>query len=311
MRIETTRASESRTARTREQRPNGIMDDGPSEPVQTNSEVTQPSRTTTSSSYAICMDDIPPAVPSVHNMLGMHVSNAIKQKIIEGQYIDLASLLPPRPGGDEKKLIVNNMGEIISKDANPKKVDTIEQWTDLMFIFAGIYLSGHPAKSIELLKYMQCVRMGANRGAVGWKEYDVQYRLRKAHNPASSWGKVDSELWLMYMTPTSTVNAPQTLPRATSIGKCYNFNFKGSCEKFPCTYTHSCLRCSGQHAMIHCTLAQTHMHNFRAPRFPTQHANNQPRTQQSHFRGPQNPNNLRPRFRFTNPQGVGPRQNPY
>lgn len=69
MRIETTRASESRTTRTREQRPNGIMDDGPSEPVQTNSEVTQPSRTTASSSHAICIDDIPPAVPSVHNML--------------------------------------------------------------------------------------------------------------------------------------------------------------------------------------------------------------------------------------------------
>uniref|UniRef100_K1QF28 Uncharacterized protein n=1 Tax=Magallana gigas TaxID=29159 RepID=K1QF28_MAGGI len=130
MRIETTRSSESRTARTREQRP--IMDDGPSEPVQTISEVTQPSRTTTSSSYAICMDDIPPAVPSVHNMLGMYVSNAIKQKIIERKYIDLASLLPPRPGGDEKKLIVNHMKEIISKEANPKKVDTIEQWTDLM-----------------------------------------------------------------------------------------------------------------------------------------------------------------------------------
>lgn len=139
MRIETTRASESRTARTREQRP--IMDNGLSEPVQTNSEVTQPSRTTTSSSYAICMDDIPPTVPSVHNMLGMHVSNAIKQKTIEGQNIDLAFLLPPRPGGDEKKLIVNNIEDIISKDANPKKFDTIEHWTDLMFIFSGIYLS--------------------------------------------------------------------------------------------------------------------------------------------------------------------------
>lgn len=69
MRIEMTRASESRTARTREQWPYGVMDDGPSEPVQTTSEATQPSKTTASSSHAICIDDIPPAVPSVHNML--------------------------------------------------------------------------------------------------------------------------------------------------------------------------------------------------------------------------------------------------
>lgn len=51
-----------------------------------------------------------------------------------------------------------------------------------MFIFAEINLGG-------LLKYMQCIWMGANRGAMGCKEYDVQYSLRKAQNPASSWGK--------------------------------------------------------------------------------------------------------------------------
>ena len=54
---------------------------------------------------------IPPAVPSVHK-IGTHISNTIRQKIIEGQYIELVSLLPPRPGGDEKKLILNNLGEI-------------------------------------------------------------------------------------------------------------------------------------------------------------------------------------------------------
>uniref|UniRef100_A0A8W8MEQ9 Uncharacterized protein n=1 Tax=Magallana gigas TaxID=29159 RepID=A0A8W8MEQ9_MAGGI len=93
MRIETTRASESTTARTREQRP--IMDDGPSEPVQTNSEVTQPSRTTTSSSYAICMDDIPPAVPSVHNMIDKQKVWLVGSSILK--HAQLEAFL--RPGG--------------------------------------------------------------------------------------------------------------------------------------------------------------------------------------------------------------------
>ena len=35
---------------------------------------------------------------------------------------------------------------------------------------------------------------------------NVQYRLRQAQYPASSWGEVDSELWLMYMTPTASHN---------------------------------------------------------------------------------------------------------
>lgn len=57
-----------------------------------------------------------------------------------------------------------------------------------MCIIAGICLSSQPTKVIELLKYMKCVKMGSNSGAVGWREYDVQYRLRNAHNPASSRG---------------------------------------------------------------------------------------------------------------------------
>lgn len=62
----------------------------------------------------------------------------------------MASLWPPRPGGGEK-IIVNTIWEIISKDANPKKVvDTIDQW--IYLIFAGMYHSGIPTKSIELLK---------------------------------------------------------------------------------------------------------------------------------------------------------------
>lgn len=80
MRIETMKVSEIRTTRTREQQSNGVMDDGPLKPIQTTSVDSQSSGTTASSSHAICIDDIPPAAPSVHNMLGMQVSNAIKQK---------------------------------------------------------------------------------------------------------------------------------------------------------------------------------------------------------------------------------------
>uniref|UniRef100_A0A8W8I329 SGNH hydrolase-type esterase domain-containing protein n=1 Tax=Magallana gigas TaxID=29159 RepID=A0A8W8I329_MAGGI len=93
MRIETTRVSESRTARTREQRPK--MDNGPSEPVQTNSEVTQPSRSTASSPHAICIDDIPPAVPSVHNMLDKQKVWLVGSSILK--HAQLEAFL--RPGG--------------------------------------------------------------------------------------------------------------------------------------------------------------------------------------------------------------------
>lgn len=113
-------------------------------------------------------------------------------------------------------------------------------------------------------------------------------------------GGVDFKLQEKYITPTLTFNASQILHSASSIGTTsITFNFKGSCEMFSCTQTHSCLQCSDQHAIIHCTLAQTNpVHSFRAPKFRTQHVNNQPRTQQLHFRGPQNSNKQDRHFRF-------------
>lgn len=68
---------------------------------------------------------------------------------------------------------------------------------------------------------------------VHWYSHsNMMFTLGKANNPAFSSGEVNSELWLTYMIPTSTFNAPQTLHRATSIEKCYNFDFKRSCENF-------------------------------------------------------------------------------
>lgn len=89
-------------------------------------------------------NDIVP-VQSVHN-LGMHVSDSIKQNIIQGRFIELHTLLPPSGGQgatpSHKKLLINSVGEIITKE-NVKKVDSIEKWTDAMHIFASIYLSAH------------------------------------------------------------------------------------------------------------------------------------------------------------------------
>lgn len=73
-----------------------------------------------------------------------HVSNAIKQINIEGSILIWPLYCPPRPGGDIR-IIANTIWEIISNNANPKKVATIDERIDL--IFAGI-----PARSNELLK---------------------------------------------------------------------------------------------------------------------------------------------------------------
>lgn len=141
-----------------------------------------------------------------------------------------------------------------------------------MHIFASIYLSAHPSKSAELLKYIHTVRLGVARGSTGWYDYDTQYRLRKALNPTSSWGEVDAELWLLYMS-SKLVNHHQSTQSSVSGHKCFDYNYKGNCLKSNCQYSHSCICCAGMHPVISCN--QTKLQSY---------TQNGQRTSQSSFR---------------------------
>ena len=65
---------------------------------------------------------------SIHNV-GLHVADSIKQNILQGKYIETQTLLPPTGGygGNigHKKLVLNNMGEIMVK-YNIKTIGSIE-----------------------------------------------------------------------------------------------------------------------------------------------------------------------------------------
>ena len=137
-----------------------------------------------------------------------------------------------------------------------------------------------PNKGMEFFKYLHTVRMAAFRGhSLGWVHYDEQYRLRKVLNPVSSWGAVDMELWLLYVsTPNVNNYSPsafghadrrqQTHFNSTATSGFHGFNNfqqrndgqvcrhfnRGVPCKFgkSCKYAHRCSRCKGNHPFISC-----------------------------------------------------------
>ena len=160
----------------------------------------------------------------------------------------------------ETKLIFSN-GEIIAKAKPSEKIQSIEKWTDAFLVFISIYGAAHPAKVLDLIKYMSTIRLGASRNrGLGFRSYDDQFRLKKAFNPSSSWAEVDYELWLIYMTPQSTNQMSLQTTSYNNAGnslRCYNFNYKGSCIHYPCKYRHTCMSCSGPHPVCQCPLQKT------------------------------------------------------
>ena len=196
--------------------------------------------------------DIPDMVPSFKTSVDINVSQELKTKIVNGQYVDLAKLLN-NTIEPQKQMIVMVNGELETVEKRTKKITNIEQWTDAFIIYASVYLSSHPAKSLQLLKYMKDLRMAACRSPEGFKDYDQQFRLKMEKDPTRSWAEVDSELWILFILPNIR-NLTAATPRQSQnqIGKCYSYNFQGLCYKSLCNYYHVCIKCNAQHPLAFC-----------------------------------------------------------
>ncbi|CAC5378575.1 unnamed protein product [Mytilus coruscus] len=161
-------------------------------------------------------------IPSISNDLGNNVSSNIRQKIFNGEYIDLGCLLSnPVPIDDNSNTLIIKDGVLQSKPkASTVKINNISRWTDAFLIFIDIYLSSHLGEARGLLKYMSNIRLGASRvPGLGWKRYDEQFRLKKIRMPSCNWGTVDLELYGYSSCMMITHKITKTMPK--SIGPAF------------------------------------------------------------------------------------------
>jgi len=198
----------------------------------------------TSSSNAILV------MSSVTDELGLHVSQANREKIIKGEFIDLSVLLQNSQTNKPTQVINFVSGELVLQTKQQSKIYTVEQWTDAFLVFFCIFILAHPDKTQELLKYMNNIRIAEKRcgKGIGWKLYDENFRLKMAQNCNVSWGKIDLELWLLFVNQNSAVTEVSN----TNTHKCYAYNYNGHCSRLNCTYSHCCIRCFAAHPLIHC-----------------------------------------------------------
>ncbi|XP_076079815.1 uncharacterized protein LOC143049927 [Mytilus galloprovincialis] len=134
------------------------------------------------------VDQSPSYISSVFDPISSHIPVKIKEKIWNGEFIDLNVLLK------STRDLVNEQnleGELVVKGGvlslvNQKKspIKSIYVWTSAFMIYGSVVLEKWPNKGLEFFKYMQTVRMAASRGySGGWVHYDEQFRLRKVFPP--------------------------------------------------------------------------------------------------------------------------------
>ena len=153
----------------------------------------------------------PQALTSICSPLGECIPLNLKQKIIRGEFVDLGLLLDKGEAqamSDQNEspiLELNAVGQLVMREAkSQQKITSIHSWTSAFFVYTAIYLSAHPGRTQELLKYSQIIRTAAARfQGYGWRQYDIQFRLRKQIHPNTSWASMDGELWNLYIAVPS------------------------------------------------------------------------------------------------------------
>ena len=89
---------------------------------------------------------------SVTDELDLDFSQANREKIIKGEFIDLSVLLQNSQTNKPTQIINFVSGELVLQTKQQSKIYTVEQWTDAFLVYFSIFTLAHPDKTQELLK---------------------------------------------------------------------------------------------------------------------------------------------------------------
>ena len=122
-----------------------------------------------------------PSIPLVNlshsSPLGVSISEKIKNKIWNNEYIDVGFLLGENSTIDKLNLSVTLDSQLLSLVPNmrPQTIKSIDDWTSAFIVYVAIYTQRHQSEAPKLMKYMETVRDLSARGGLAYKIYDENF----------------------------------------------------------------------------------------------------------------------------------------
>ena len=218
---------------------------------------------------------------NVATPLGLNrpLDKTLEDKILRGEYVDFALLLPDilyRPQSPDIQLRFEDSspgspGSPLTLVRKKKPVvDTFHKWLDAFTSYMLVIVVAYPRRSLELIKYQQIISKAVTKfKGLAWLSYDEQFRRRAAFDLSIAWDTIDLELWTVTFSglakPHCSVCSspyhqqdecpsqdPSKKPRRPAT-VCFDFNKSSGCQRRPCHYPHVCRRCgSNSHALFTC-----------------------------------------------------------
>ena len=189
--------------------------------------------------------------------LHISVKAELKEKIVSGKFVEFHELLKKSFKDDKAEDISgvdDGKGNFVFKAANNKikKNLDIEKWCSAFLTFMSVYIQAHPDSAQDLIAYGEMIR-GAARdhpGSTLWRDYDEQFRTRKAADPQRPFGMIDPQLWMSLFCRS---NQPSTSSGSSGKGPCRYFNSDNGCRRKHCWYQHVCSGCkASSHPIMTC-----------------------------------------------------------
>ena len=106
-------------------------------------------------------------VDEEYTAIASHINEGLRRRIILGEYIDLARLLPRDSiqGEEDQRMEMVNRGGLSYwvpiSDRNSSSISNIVKWEEAFRIFSSIYTEGNPSRGVELIQYCNIIHEAA------------------------------------------------------------------------------------------------------------------------------------------------------
>ncbi|OCT96893.1 hypothetical protein XELAEV_18009110mg, partial [Xenopus laevis] len=181
--------------------------------------------------------------------LGLHLPQAIKEKITKGEYIDMLSLLPSSKDFLSKQV----------KQSDPEMdrcrpvARTFTNWLQAFCIYSNVLCEKHPQLGPGLFKHIDIILEAYKAyGGISWFLYDDRFRQKMSIQKSISWGSKDIDLWMgMLISKQPSVPLPGN-KTPVKYNACWAFEESTCRFQASCRYKHECAHCAGNHPAFHC-----------------------------------------------------------
>ena len=185
-----------------------------------------------------------------------HVDEVIRQKIINGEYVDFIKLIrkDKMSEEEEQKMIMVNKGGMsywVPMSHRNQTISSYSKWDQAFRVFLDIYTMNHANRTSELIQYGHIIQTASMTYA--WENvyfYDREFRRHMERHPTCSWGVILQQAWTMYLKDRNTYT-PGSKNMSGHAGKsgnvncrlCFDYN-EGNCTYgAKCKFEHKCSFC--------------------------------------------------------------------